>query len=101
MMFDLKRDPIHPGEILKEEFIIPYNLKLTELAKKLNVSFRTINEIVNEKRNISTEMAIRLSKFFGTSVEFWMNLQNQYSYTKEIQKDRNKFKDITPISQTA
>jgi addiction module HigA family antidote len=99
-MHTLKRKPVHPGEILLEEFIKPYNLKLTELAKHLDVSFRTISELVNEKRNVSVDMAIRLSKYFTTSVDFWMNLQNQYSYNKELIKYKDRFKKIIPIKLT-
>ncbi len=77
-MFNLKRKPTHPGEILKKEFMEPLKISQSLLAKELNTTFRTINEIVNEKRNISPEMAVRLAKYFGTSEELWLNLQNQH-----------------------
>lgn len=77
-MFSLRRKPTHPGEILKKEFMEPLKISQSMLAKELNTTFRTINEIVNEKRNISPEMAVRLAKYFGTSEELWLNLQNQY-----------------------
>ncbi len=77
-MFNLRRKPTHPGEILKKEFMEPLKISQSLLAKELNTTFRTINEIVNEKRNISPEMAVRLAKYFGTSEELWLNLQNQH-----------------------
>lgn len=77
-MHDIKRKPTHPGEILSEDFLKPLDLSQTALAKGLNTTFRTVNELVNEKRNISPEMAIRLSRYFGTSAQIWLNLQNQY-----------------------
>ena len=77
-MYNLKREPTHPGEVLNKDFLEPLGLSQTALAKELNTTFRTVNEIVNEKRNISPEMAIKLSRYFGTSAEVWLNLQNQY-----------------------
>ena len=71
-MRNLKRKPTHPGEILKKDFMEPLELSQSQLAKELNTTFRTINEIVNEKRNLSPEMAVRLSKYFGTSEELWL-----------------------------
>jgi addiction module HigA family antidote len=78
-MFKLKRNPTHPGEILKKEFMEPLGISQSLLAKELDTTFRTINETVNEKRNVSPEMALRLAKYFGTSEELWLKLQNQYA----------------------
>jgi len=77
-MHNLKREPTHPGKILNEDFLKPLGLSQTTLAKELNTTFRTVNEIVNEKRNISPEMAMKLARYFGTSAEVWLSLQNQY-----------------------
>ncbi len=66
---------IHPGEILKEEFLRPLEISGYALAKSLKVPAQTVNDIILKKRGISAEMAVRLSKFFGTTPEFWMNLQ--------------------------
>lgn len=63
---------------MKKDFLETLGLTQTGLAKGLYTTFRTINEIINEKRNISPEMAIKLSRYFGTSAEVWLNLQNQY-----------------------
>lgn len=73
-----KLDPIHPGEILKEEFLDPLEVSQYRLALSIKVPPRRINEIVLCKRGISTDTALRLARFFGTSPEFWVNLQSHY-----------------------
>ena len=80
-----KINPIHAGEILLDEFMKPLGLSQNTLAKALHVTPRRINEIVNEKRAITPDTALRLSKFFGNSAEFWMNLQNTFDL--EMAKD--------------
>lgn len=70
--------PVHAGEILIEEFMQPLGLSQNALAKALHVTPRRINEIVNGKRSITADTALRLAKFFGNSAEFWMNLQYKY-----------------------
>lgn len=77
-MVELQRPPTHPGEILREEFLKPLSISQSQLAKALHTSFRAINELVNEKRGITVEMALKLSKYFGTTPQLWLNLQNQY-----------------------
>ncbi len=81
-------DPIHPGEILMEEFLKPMGISQYRLAKDINVPARRINEIVQRKRSITPDTALRLSKFFGLSERFWINLQARYDL--EIEKDRLK-----------
>jgi addiction module HigA family antidote len=88
----LKREPIHPGEILEEEFMKPLGLSQSKLAKELGVSVRAVNEIVNKKRGITPEMAIRLAKKFGTTAEFWLGLQMDYDLWKAYNKPSRKFK---------
>lgn len=103
-MFNLKRKPTHPGEILKKEFMEPLKISQSLLAKELNTTFRTINEIVNEKRNISPEMAVRLAKYFGTSEELWLNLQNQHDlYMVKYRKQDvlNKIKSYRELHSRA
>ncbi len=87
-MFELKREPTHPGAILKEEFLEPYSMTQSHLAKALGTSFRAINELVNEKRGITVEMSLRLSKYFGTTPQLWLNLQNQYDLYKVSKKKK-------------
>ncbi len=98
-MIGIKRIPSHPGEILKEEFLDELNLSQTELASSLGTTFRTINEIINEKRNVSTEMAIKLSKFFGTTIELWLNLQNQYDIYKVYNKRKELINKVRPFKR--
>jgi len=81
--------PIHPGEILLEEFMQPLNLSQNALAKALHISPRRINEIVNKKRSITADTALRLSKFFGNSAEFWVNLQSKYDLECARDKSEN------------
>jgi len=81
-----KLAPIHPGEILMEEFLKPMDITQYRLAKDIQVPARRINEIVHAKRGISPNTALRLSKYFGLSERFWINLQAQYDL--EIEKDR-------------
>jgi addiction module HigA family antidote len=81
-----KLAPIHPGEILLEEFLKPLAISQYRLAKDINVPARRINEIVLGKRAISPDTALRLSRYFGLSERFWINLQTRYDLEKE--KDR-------------
>lgn len=78
--------PIHPGEILLEEFLNPMGISQYRLAKSISVPPRRINEIVHGKRAITADTALRLSRFFGTSERFWLNLQTRYDL--ETEKDR-------------
>ena len=78
--------PIHPGEVLLEEFLNPMGISQYRLAKSLSVPPRRINEIVHGKRAITADTALRLSRFFGTSERFWLNLQTRYDL--ETEKDR-------------
>jgi antitoxin HigA-1 len=73
-----KLSPIHPGEVLLEEFIKPMNLSQNRLAIDIGVDARRINEIVLGKRSITADTALRLARFFGNSPQFWMGLQTQY-----------------------
>lgn len=80
--------PIHPGEILSEEFLKPLNISQYRLAKDICVPARRINEIVHGKRAITANTALRLSRYFRLSERFWLNLQTRYDL--EIEKDRLK-----------
>lgn len=85
-MTDKKLVPIHPGEILLEEFLQPLGISQYRLAKAISVPARRINEIVHGQRAVSADTALRLSRFFGTSDRFWLNLQSRYDL--EMEKDR-------------
>ncbi len=78
--------PIHPGEVLFEEFLNAMEISQYRLAKDISVPPRRINEIVHGKRSISADTALRLARYFGTSEQFWMNLQSRYDL--EMEKDR-------------
>ena len=78
--------PIHPGEILREEFLAPLGLSSHQLALALRVPATRLNDIVNQKRGITADTALRLSRYFGTTSRFWMNLQA--SWELEVAEDR-------------
>ena len=78
--------PIHPGEILLEEFLHPLGISQYRLAKDISVPSRRINEIVHGKRAVSADTALRLARYFGTTGQFWLNLQTRYDL--ELEKDR-------------
>ena len=69
------RAPIHPGEILLEEFLVPMNVTQRELADAIRVPYQRVNELVNGRRGVTPETALRLAKYLGTTAGFWMNLQ--------------------------
>ncbi len=97
-----KLAPVHPGEILSEEFLKPMGMSQYRLAQRLGVPPRRINEIVHGQRAISADTALRLSRLFGTSERFWMNLQVRYDL--EVQKDRLGRlleKQVQPLTATA
>ncbi len=81
-----KIPPIHPGEILLEEFLEPMGISQYKLSKDISVSPRRINEIVQGKRSITADTALRLSRYFGLSERFWLNLQSRYDL--EVEKDK-------------
>jgi addiction module HigA family antidote len=78
--------PIHPGEILMEEFLTPMGLSQYRVAKDIGVPARRVNEIVHGKRGISADTSLRLARFFGMSERFWINLQTHYDL--EVERDR-------------
>ena len=87
---------IHPGEILLEDWLKPFNLSQYQLAKAINVPLRRINEIVQGKRSITPDTALRLAQFFGTDAQSWLNLQDHY----DLELARNKIApDLQDIRQ--
>lgn len=93
-MATLQRQPIHAGKILREEFLKPLGITQSHLAKSLHTSFRAINELVNEKRGITTEMALKLAKYFATTPHLWLNIQNQFDLYKVGIKKRDTLEEI-------
>jgi addiction module HigA family antidote len=97
-----KLKPVHPGEILRDEFLAPLGLNPHKLAMALRVPAPGVYEIVKEERSISTEMALRLARYFRTSPEFWVNLQAQFDLETARDKDQGKIdQEIQPLSVTA
>ena len=93
-----KMPPIHPREMLIEEFIKPYKITPSKLAKNINVAEGYIKEIIAEKRNITPSLSLRLAFYFNTSADFWMNLQQHYDLeiAKEYESEKIK-KEIQPL----
>ncbi len=89
---------VHPGKILREEFLKPMHLSVYELAKRLNVPAPRINDIVLEKRGISADTAVRLARFFGTTEQFWLNLQSAYEISHVKAKHAAEIERIEPRS---
>src|SRR6516164_7062243 len=98
MAADIVMAPVHPGEILLDEFLTPLTVSQYKLAKEIRVPARRINEIVHGERRISADTALRLARFFGTSERFWINLQARYDL--EVEKDRlgDALEGIRPLS---
>ena len=94
-------DPILPGEILEEEFLKPFEISQSALARNLGVSHRRINEIIRGKRAISPDTALRLAAYFGTSAEFWINLQMTYELRLLKRKLGSSYSKIQHFSTAA
>jgi addiction module HigA family antidote len=92
---------VHPGEILREEFLEPMGISAYRLALDLRVSAPTVNDIVREKRGITPEMAARLAKYFGTSEQFWLNLQDAFAVHQVKKKYSRELRAIKPLAAAA
>jgi addiction module HigA family antidote len=89
--------PTHPGEVLREDFMPDYGLTTAALADALKVSRQTVNEILRERRSVSPIMALRLSRLFGNTPEFWLNAQNARDIWDSEQHFKNELKQIHPL----
>jgi len=89
---------VHPGEILREEFLKPMRMSAYELAKRLHVPAPRINDIVLQRRGISADTAVRLSRFFGTTEQFWLNLQDAYEVSRLKTEQEAEFNRIEPLA---
>lgn len=91
--------PIHPGEILREEFLLPLEMSANALAMRLRVPAPRINDLVREKRGVSVDTALRLARFFNNTPEFWLNLQTAYDLkVAKAGKAREIEQDVTPLA---
>ena len=99
----MKSEPIHPGEILLEEYLKPLNVSQNALARSLDITPKSISEIVLGKRGISPEMSIRLGKFFGQSPRFWLNLQSEHDFRLALRQQKRltakvrSYKDLMSV----
>lgn len=89
---------VHPGEILKEEYMLPLNLSASELAFELQIPASQISEIIAEQRGITVDTALRLAKFFGTDLNLWINLQARYEADSLSEKTKKELERIEPYS---
>nr|VFK47434.1 MAG: addiction module antidote protein, HigA family [Candidatus Kentron sp. TC]VFK60450.1 MAG: addiction module antidote protein, HigA family [Candidatus Kentron sp. TC] len=96
-----KVEPIHPGEVLTEEFLDPMGTSQYRLAKDISVPARRINEIVHGKRSISADTALRLGRYFGTSAQFWMNLQSHYDLEARMKEIGNRLNEEVRVFAVA
>jgi addiction module HigA family antidote len=96
----IKREisPTHPGEMLREDFMPDFNLNATSMATSLGVSRQTINELLRERRAITPVMALRLSRLFGNSPEFWLNAQHAWDLWDSEQRFRKELSQIQPLN---
>lgn len=88
------RPSTHPGIILREEFALPLNLTQAQLSHDLKVGIKTLSELYNEKRGVTSLMALKLSEYFGTTPQFWLNLQNGYDLYKTYEKEKENIENI-------
>ncbi|PAF49078.1 addiction module antidote protein, HigA family [Helicobacter sp. 12S02232-10] len=93
----MNRQPTHPGIILNEMYLKDLGISQEAFSKKIGVSFRSVNQLINAKRGVSVEMALRLSKALGTTPQLWLNLQNQYDLFKAQALKSGAINLITPI----
>ena len=95
-----KLDLIFPGTILYEEFMEPLGITAYKLSKEIKVQQTAIGQIIKGNRRITVDMALRLSRFFGNSAQFWLNLQNYYDLELEKEKNESLIKEIIPYRKT-
>ena len=93
------RPPTHPGEMLREEFLKPLGMTQTELAERIGVSYVRVNELVNEKRGVTPDTALRLSRLLGTTPDFWLNGQQNWDLWHAMQgPEAEDIEKIEPVS---
>lgn len=98
-MADEKLKPIHPGEVLREEFLEPFDISAESLAENIGMNVQNLREIVSEHQTVTADVALRLAKYFGTSAQFWLGLQSDYDLdvTRELLGDKLE-KEIVPLA---
>ncbi len=96
-----RRQPTHPGEMLSEEFLLPMGISQRKLAQGIHVSYRSVNEIVNQRRGVTPSMALRLARFLRTSGAFWMSLQQRWDLYEVQKAQAVELKSIRPYATRA
>ncbi len=97
MKAELRRRPLHPGEILREQFMTEFGLSINRLARDLRVPVTRISEIVHARRSVTPDTALRLARYFGTSPEFWMNLQSSHDLDAARPASGSIRRDVRPL----
>ncbi|MEI3376350.1 MAG: HigA family addiction module antitoxin [Coriobacteriales bacterium] len=100
-MIIVSREPIHPGEFLREEYMPELGLSVAKLADRLGVTRQTVNDIVRERRALSPDMCLRLGRLFGTTPQFWMNMQAKVDLWNSLELHRDDIEAIEPIAAVA
>ena len=93
--------PPHPGEFLREDYLPECGLTVATLAQKLGVSKQTVNELVRERRSVSPDMALRLGRLFGTTAQYWLNLQRNVDLWDSLELNREAIESIEPLELAA
>lgn len=91
------RPPTHPGEMLLEEFLRPLGVTQRQLADAIQVPYQRVNEIVNRRRGVTPSTALRLARYLGTSVDFWLNLQQRWDLYRAMQDEQKELQKIRPL----
>lgn len=98
-MFRTGLRPMHPGELLREDILPASGITQTELAKRLGVSRRTVSEVIHERRPVTSDMAHRLSRVFGTTPDFWMNLQQSVDLWEALEANKKVYDRLKPLTK--
>jgi len=97
-MRKMKRQPVHPGKIIKEDYLKPLSITIKDMAERLGISRKTLSKIINERASVTPDMALRLSRAFDTTPDFWLNLQKNYDlwHAENASKEWQNIKPIPP-----
>lgn len=94
--------PPHPGETIKEDYLVPLGMSVNQLAKRLGIGAPRLNEVIRGRRGVTADTALRLARYFGTSAEFWMNLQSLYDLRMAEQQSLDRIRrEVKPQSKVA
>ena len=94
MRIPTHREPTHPGEMLREEFLLPMEISQRDLADAIHVPYQRVNELINQKRGVTPSTALRLAKFFGVSADYWLNLQIRCDLYRAQQSEKTDIESI-------